>query len=442
MVEFRLEQQRRIVTELPGPKSRELLQRRQQYVSASIGSALPVYIDQADGSVLRDVDGNQFIDFGSGIGVTTVGHANPKVVKAIQDAAAMSTHLQVNTAPYGSYIDLCQKLTELTPGDFPKKAALFNSGAEAVENAVKIARKFTGRDAIVVFDHAFHGRTNLTMAMTAKSMPYKDGFGPFAPEIYRAPLSYPYRDGLSGAEAAARAIEMIEKQVGAKNAAAIVIEPLVGEGGFIVPAAGFLPALVEFANENGIVFVADEVQAGMSRTGKWFCSEWEEIEPDLVTSAKGIAGGMPLSAVIGRAEIMDAPHAGGIGGTYSGNPVANAAALATITAYDEENLREAALRIEAKVLGILEPLVAELDVVGEVRGRGAMLAIELVTGADKTPNPELVRAVVAEAQAQGVLFLTCGTYDNVIRFLPPLVMTDELLVDGLGVLVAAIRKSA
>lgn len=441
-MEFRLEQQRKIVTEVPGPKSQELMQRRQQYVSASIGSALPVYIDEADGAILRDVDGNQFIDFGSGIGVTTVGNSNPKVVKAIQDAAASSTHLQINTAPYGSYVDLCQKLTELTPGNFPKKAALFNSGAEAVENAVKIARKYTGRDAIIVFDHAFHGRTNLTMAMTSKSMPYKDGFGPFAPEVYRAPLSYPYRDGLSGTDAAARTIDMIDKQVGAKNVAAIIIEPIVGEGGFLVPAEGFLPALVEFANENGIVFVADEVQAGMSRTGKWFCSEWEGIEPDLITSAKGIAGGMPLSAVIGRAEIMDAPHAGGIGGTYSGNPVANAAALATIAAYEEDGLQEAALRIEKTTRSILEPLVEELDVVGEVRGRGAMLAIELVKGADKTPNPELVKTVVADAQAQGVLFLTCGTYGNVIRFLPPLVMSDEVLTDGLNVLMESLRKNA
>ncbi|SJM64922.1 4-aminobutyrate--2-oxoglutarate transaminase [Gulosibacter sp. 10] len=443
-MEFRLEQKRQIVTEVPGPKSKEIAERRAKYVSASVGSALPSYIEQADGAVLRDVDGNQFIDFGSGIGVTTVGNSSPKVVKAIQETAAANTHLQINTAPYENYVDLCQKLTEITPGDFDKKAVLFNSGAEALENAVKIARKHTGRNAIVVFEHAFHGRTNLTMAMTSKNAPYKDGFGPFAPEVYRAPLSYPYRDaeGLTGAQAAARTIDMIDKQVGAKNVAAIIIEPLVGEGGFIVPAEGFLPALVEYAHENGIVFVSDEVQAGMCRTGKWFCSEWDGIEPDLVTSAKGIAGGMPLSAVIGRAEIMDASHPGGIGGTYSGNPIANAAALATIEAYEEEHLRDEALRIEQKIREILEPLVAELDVVGEVRGRGAMMAVELVTGADKTPNPELVKKVVADALAQGVLFLTCGTYGNVVRFLPPLVISDELLEDGLGVLVEAIRKHA
>ncbi|RRJ88361.1 4-aminobutyrate--2-oxoglutarate transaminase [Gulosibacter macacae] len=439
-MEFRLEQKRSIVTELPGPKSQALAAERAKYVSNSIGSSLPSYIAEADGAILRDVDGNQFVDFGSGIGVTTVGNGHPTVIKAIQETAASGAHFQINTAPYGSYVELCKRLTELTPGNFEKKAALFNSGAEALENAVKIARKYTGRDAIVVFDHAFHGRTNLTMAMTSKSMPYKDGFGPFAPEIYRFPASYPYRDGLTGAEAAARTISAIEKQIGAKNVAAIVIEPLQGEGGFIVPAEGFLPAIVDFAHENGIVFVADEVQSGMARTGKWFCSEWDGIEPDLITSAKGIAGGMPLSAVIGRAEIMDAPHAGGIGGTYSGNPIANAAALATIEVYETENLAEKALEIEAKVRAAFEPLVGEVATVGEVRGRGAMLAIEFVKAGGKEPNPEIVKEIVSDALSQGVLLLTCGTYGNVIRLLPPLVMSDELLDDAIGVFIESIRK--
>ncbi|NLT25960.1 MAG: 4-aminobutyrate--2-oxoglutarate transaminase [Microbacteriaceae bacterium] len=439
-MEFRLEQKRNVVTEIPGPKSKELAERRAKYVSNSVGSGLSAFIESADGAILRDVDGNQFVDFGAGIGVTSVGNAHPKVVKAVQDAAAKGTHFQVNVAGYESYIDLAEKLTQLTPGDFDKKAALFNSGAEALENAVKIARKYTGRDAVVVFDHAFHGRTNLTMAMTAKNMPYKDGFGPFAPEVYRFPASYPYRDGLTGEEAAARTALAIEKQIGAKNVAAIVIEPLQGEGGFIVPAEGFLPALVKFAHDNGIVFVADEVQAGMCRTGKWFCSEWDGIEPDLVTSAKGIAGGMPLSAVIGRAEIMDAPHAGGIGGTYSGNPVANAAALATIAAYEEEGHAQKALDIEAKVKGALEPLVGTVPTVGEVRGRGAMLAIEFVKAGGKEPNAEIVGQVVAEAQKQGVMLLTCGTYGNVIRLLPPLIITDELLDDSLEVIIEAIKK--
>lgn len=443
-MEFRLEQQRKIVTEIPGPKSQELAKERAKYVSASIGSALPSYIEDADGVVLRDVDGNQFIDFGSGIGVTTVGNANPKVVKAVQEAAANALHLQINTAPYGNYIELCKRLTELTPGSFDKKAALFNSGAEALENAVKIARKYTGRNAVVVFDHAFHGRTNLTMAMTAKNMPYKDGFGPFANEIYRVPLSYPFRDpeGMTGEEAAARTITAIEKQVGANNVAAIVIEPLVGEGGFLVPADGFLESLVRFANDNGIVFVADEVQAGMARTGKWFCSEWSGIEPDLITTAKGLAGGMPLSAVVGRAEIMDAPQPGGIGGTYSGNPVANASALATLDAYEEQGLLEAALKIGEVAKEILEPLVDEVGIVGEVRGRGAMLAIEFVKDGSKEPNAEVVGKIVRTALEQGALFLTCGTYGNVIRLLPPLVMPEETLRDGLNVLVEAIRANA
>ena len=439
-MEFRLEQKRSIVTEIPGPKSKELAERRAKYVSNSVGSGLPAFVAEADGAILRDVDGNQFVDFGAGIGVTSVGNAHPKVVKAVQDAAAKGTHFQVNVAGYESYIDLAEKLTQLTPGDFPKKAALFNSGAEAVENAVKIARAHTGRDAVVVFDHAYHGRTNLTMAMTAKTMPYKHGFGPFAPEVYRFPASYPYRDGLTGAEAAARTISAIEKQIGSEYVAAIVIEPIQGEGGFIVPAEGFLPTLVDYAREKGIVFVADEVQAGFARTGKMFASEWEGIVPDLITTAKGIAGGLPLSAVTGRADIMDAPHAGGIGGTYSGNPVANAAALATIAAYEEEGHAQKALDIEAKVKGALEPLVGTVPTVGEVRGRGGMLAIEFVKAGGKEPNPELVGEIVAEAQKQGVMLLTCGTYGNVIRLLPPLIMTEELLDDSLEVIIETIKQ--
>ena len=443
-MEFRLEQKRQIVTEIPGPKSQAFKADRDKYVSKSIGSSLPSYVEQADGAILRDVDGNQFIDFGSGIGVTTVGNSNPKVVKAVQDAAAAGTHLQINTAPYGSYIELCKRLTELAPGNFEKKAALFNTGAEALENAVKIARKYTGRQAIVVFEHAFHGRTNLTMAMTAKASPYKIGFGPFAPEVYRMPLSYPFRDpeGMTGEEAAKRTITMIEKQIGAENVAAIILEPVVGEGGFIVPADGFMKTLVDFARENGIVYVSDEVQSGMARTGKWFASEWSGIEPDLITSAKGLGGGMPISAVIGRAEIMDAPQPGGIGGTYSGNPVSNASALATIEAYETEGLLDAAIRIEEIFREMLEPVVAEVGIVGEIRGRGAMLAIEFVKDGSKEPNPEAVQQIVADALKEGAMFLTCGTYGNVIRLLPPLVITEELLRDGLHVLIDAIRKAA
>lgn len=323
-IEYRLPQERRIVTEFPGPRSAALAERRKKVVGAGVASTLPVYVADADGGVIVDVDGNSLIDLGAGIAVTSVGASNPAVVSAVQDQVAHFTHTCFMVAPYEGYVEVAERLAELTPGDHEKRSVLFNSGAEAVENAVKIARHATGRDAVVVFDHAYHGRTNLTMALTSKSMPYKSGFGPFAPEVYRVPMSYPYREGLNvdgskitGEQAAQRAITMIEKQVGAANTAAILIEPIQGEGGFIVPAEGFLPTLVAWAKENGVVFIADEVQAGFARTGAWFASDHEGIVPDLVTLAKGIAGGMPLAAVTGRAELIDAVHPGGLGGTLS-----------------------------------------------------------------------------------------------------------------------------
>src|SRR3954454_16000655 len=325
-----LTQQSNLVTEIPGPRSQEKLARKRQYVADGVGTTLPVFVEAAGGGILLDADGNSLIDLGSGIAVTTVGNAAPEVVRRVQEQVAAFTHTCFMVTPYDGYVDVCEALAELTPGDHAKKSALFNSGAEAVENAVKIARVATGRDAVVVVDHAYHGRTNLTMAMTAKNMPYKQGFGPFANEVYRAPMSYPFRDGLTGAEAAARTIEVIDKQVGAGNVACLVIEPVLGEGGFIVPAPGYLPALAEYAAAQGIVFVADEIQSGMCRTGAWFASEHEGVVPDLVTVAKGVAGGLPLAGVVGRAEMMDAVHAGGLGGTYGGNPVACAAALGAI----------------------------------------------------------------------------------------------------------------
>ena len=322
-----LPQERRIVTEIPGPRSRALDARRTAAVSAGIGVTLPVYIEAAGGGVLVDVDGNSLIDLGSGIAVTTVGNAAPRVADATAAQAHAFTHTCFMVTPYESYVEVAEALNRITPGDHEKRSVLFNSGAEAVENAVKIARAYTGKKAVVAFDHAYHGRTNLTMALTAKNMPYKSRFGPFASEVYRAPLSYPFRDGgLSGAEAAARAIDTIEKQVGAENLAAIVIEPIQGEGGFIVPATGFIPALIDWCQANNVVFVADEVQTGFARTGAMFAIEHEGAVPDLIVSAKGIAGGLPLSAVTGRADIMDASHTGGLGGTYGGNPIACAAA--------------------------------------------------------------------------------------------------------------------
>jgi 4-aminobutyrate aminotransferase/(S)-3-amino-2-methylpropionate transaminase len=335
-------------------------------------------------------------------------------------------------------VEVAEALAELTPGDHAKKSALFNSGAEAVENAVKIARAYTKRQAVVVFDHGYHGRTNLTMALTAKNMPYKHGFGPFAPEVYRMPLAYPYR-WLTGPEncaeeAAAQAIDQITKQVGPENVAAIVIEPIAGEGGFIEPARGFLPRIAEFAGDNGIVFVADEIQTGFCRTGEWFACEDEGVVPDLITTAKGIAGGLPLAAVTGRAEIMDAAHAGGLGGTYGGNPVACAAALGAIETMRELDLNAKAKRIEEVMKGRLLALQDKFDVIGDVRGRGAMIAIELVEPGTKDPNPAAAAALAKACHAEGVVVLTAGTYGNVLRFLPPLVIPEELLVEGLDIL--------
>jgi len=304
-----------------------------------------------------------------------------------------------------------------------------------VENAVKIARYATGRQAVVVFDHAYHGRTNLTMALTAKNMPYKDGFGPFAPEVYRVPMSYPLRDGgVTGAQAASRAIGMIEKHVGAHNVACVLIEPIQGEGGFIVPAPGFLADVAAWCTANGALLVADEIQTGFCRTGSWFASDHEGVVPDLITTAKGIAGGLPLAAVTGRAEFMDAVHAGGLGGTYGGNPVACAAALGAIKTMRERDLNAAARRIEATVLPRLENLAADTGVIGEIRGRGAMLAIEFIE-----QTPQVAGEVAKACHAAGVVVLTCGTYGNVIRLLPPLVIPEDLLAEGLDVLEAAVE---
>jgi len=436
-----LPQQRNVVTAIPGPKSQALMARKSAAVASGVGVTLPVAVEAAGGGVLLDVDGNSLIDLGSGIAVTGVGNSAPRVVEAVKQQVERFTHTCFTVSPYEGYIAVAEKLNELVPGDFEKRSALFNSGAEAVENAIKIARHYTGKNAVVVFDHAYHGRTNLTMAMTAKNIPYKEGFGPFAPEIYRVPGSYPYRDGLSGAEAAERALTQIEKQVGQRNLAAIIIEPIQGEGGFIDPAPGFLPAIQRWANENGVVFILDEVQTGFVRTGDMFAAEHEGVVPDLVTTAKGIAGGLPLSAVTGRAEIMDSAHTGGLGGTYTGNPIACAAALATIEPYEAENLGERARQIGAIIRDFFTELQASDDRIGDVRGRGGMSAIELVESGSKTPDAALTGAIARYAGDRGVLVLTCGTYGNVIRFLPPLSIGDELLREGLQVVADAIAAN-
>ncbi|HUW77225.1 MAG TPA: 4-aminobutyrate--2-oxoglutarate transaminase [Candidatus Nanopelagicaceae bacterium] len=439
-----LPQVRRVVSEIPGPKSKALLERRTNAVSASLGMAMPVFVSAAGGGVIVDVDGNSIIDMGAGIAVVNVGNSADHVVKNVQNQVASFTHTCFMVAPYEGYVEVCEELNELTPGDHAKKSALFNSGAEAVENAVKIARAYTKRDAVVVFEHAYHGRTNLTMAMTAKSMPYKHSFGPFASEIYRMPMAYPYRwfgsSDNCAEEALTEVLHKIEKEIGAENVAAIVIEPIQGEGGFIVPPKGFLPGLAAFAKENGIVFIADEVQTGFARTGDMFACEDEGIIPDLIATAKGIAGGLPLSAVTGRSEIMDSVHAGGLGGTYGGSPIACAAAIGAIRTIKEGDLKAKARRIGEIMLPALAEMQRKYPVIGEVRGRGAMIAIELVLPGTKEPNPAAVSAITKFCQQEGVLVLSAGTYGNVLRFLPPLVMPEDLLVEALEIIEKALAS--
>jgi 4-aminobutyrate aminotransferase/(S)-3-amino-2-methylpropionate transaminase len=440
-------QQRLLRTEIPGPRSRELQARKSAAVSSGVGTTLPVYIERAGGGVLVDVDGNQLIDFGSGIAVTSVGNSAPRVVDAVRQQVGDFTHTCFMVTPYEEYLAVCEALNELTPGTHSKRSALFNSGSEAVENAIKIARHATGRTAVIAFDHAYHGRTNLTMALTAKSMPYKHGFGPFAGDIYRVQMAYPYRwptgPERCAEEAFATFVDQVHAQVGETNVAAVVVEPIQGEGGFIVPAPGFLPAVAEWCRQHGIVFIADEIQTGFCRTGDWFASDHEGVVPDLITTAKGIAGGLPLAAVTGRAELMDAVHAGGLGGTYGGNPVACAAALAAIETMRADDLVGAAKRIESVMVSRLRELAAKYDVIGEVRGRGAMIAVELVAGGgSKEPNPALTAQVAAACHREGLVTLTAGTFGNVLRFLPPLVIGDDLLTEGLDILEGVVEKLA
>ncbi len=433
-----LAQERRILTEIPGPASRELLERRQRSVARGLSHVLPVFVTAAGGGVVVDADGNSLIDFGSGIAVTSVGNSAELVVGRVTEQVARFTHTCFMVAPYQGYVEVCEELNRLTPGDHDKRSALFNSGAEAVENAVKIARKATGRTAVVVFDHAYHGRTNLTMAMTAKNMPYKDGFGPFASDVYRVPMAYPFR-WPGGPEACRkRALDvvtgLIHSHVGENNVAAVVIEPIQGEGGFVVPPDGFLPGLAAFCKDDGIVFVADEIQSGFCRTGDWFAVDHEGVVPDLVITAKGIAGGLPLAGVTGRAEIMDAVHPGGLGGTFGGNPVACAAALGAIETMGKEDLPAAARRIGDVMLPRLRRMAEAHPVIGDVRGRGAMIAIELVRPGTLEPDPAVTAQVARACHSAGLLVLTCGTFGNVLRFLPPLVISEGLLEEGLSIL--------
>ena len=431
--DYHLPQERRVVTDGMGEKSAALNARREAAIARALTPGLPGYIVAADGGVLVDADDNSYIDFASGIAVTSVGASNKRVAEAVAKAAAQFTHTCFMVSPYESYVAVCEKLNQLTPGDHEKKSVLLNSGAEAVENAVKIARKYTGKNAVAVFDYGYHGRTNLTMSMTAKNKPYKTGFGSLAGDVHRVPMSYPSCDGLKGDQAAARAIKVLDQQVGPENLACVVIEPVQGEGGFIVPAEGFLPAIAQWCRDNEVVFIADEIQSGFGRTGQWFASEDEQVIPDLVTTAKGIAAGMPLSGVTGRAEIMDSPIPGSLGGTYGGNPVACAAALAAIEEFETHDLPGRAREIEAIVREYFEPL-EELEAVLDVRGRGAMMAIELI-------NAEVTAEVASACKKQGVLILTCGIDGNVIRLLPALTIPEHLLREGLEILATEIRAA-
>ena len=434
-----LPQERRVVTAIPGPKSQELQARRLAAVAAGVGSVLPVFTARASGGIIEDVDGNRLIDFGSGIAVTSVGASAEAVVRRATAQLADFTHTCFMVTPYERYVEVAEAAGRADAGRPRQEERPVQLRCRGRRERGQDRPWHTKRQAVVVFDHGYHGRTNLTMALTSKNMPYKHGFGPFAPEVYRVPVAYGYRwptgPENAGPEAAAQAVDQISKQVGADNVAAIIIEPVLGEGGFIEPAKGFLPAIAEFAADNGIVFVADEIQSGFCRTGQWFACEDEGIVPDLITTAKGIAGGLPLAAVTGRAEIMDAAHAGGLGGTYGGNPVACAGALGSIETMKELDLNARAQHIEAVMKARLTAMAEKYEVIGDIRGRGAMIAIELVRDrATKEPHPEATAALAKACHQEGLVVLTCGTYGNVLRFLPPLVIGEELLNEGLDII--------
>lgn len=429
-----------LVTEVPGPGSRALHERKAAIVPRGVAGGLPIYIHHADGLWLFDVDGNRLLDMGCGIGVTMVGHHNQRVIDAASAQLNRFTHTLFGISPYEGYLRLAERLAEKTPGDHAKKTMFVNSGAEAIENAVKIARAHTGRRAVAALDHAFHGRTNLTLAMNHKAVPYAVGFGPFAPDIHRVPNSYPFRDGLSGPEAAARTITYLEQRVGATDLAALVVEPIQGEGGFIVPADGYLPALQDWANTNGVVLVADEIQCGLGRTGTWFASEVFGLVPDIVVTAKQIAAGLPLAGVTGRAEIMDAPAPGGLGSTFGGNPVSVAAAHAVL-----DDLEDGARFADANRIGVtlrdgLTTLAKRHAQIGDVRGHGAMIAFELTAPGTSTPLAGAANVIAEHAARRGVVLLTAGSDGNVIRFLPSLGISDDQLRFALDVIDEALAS--
>jgi 4-aminobutyrate aminotransferase/(S)-3-amino-2-methylpropionate transaminase len=439
-------QERRLVTDIPGPNSRALLDRRLAAVPRGVFYTVPVFVDAASGAIVRDVDGNSLIDLGAGLAVLNTGNSSPAVVEAIREQLDRFTHTCFHVTMSEAYVALAERLNALVPGEGPRRTMFTNSGAEAVENAVKVARYFTKRQAVVVFDHAFHGRTLLAMTMTAKVMPYKQGLGPFAPEVYRLPFSYPYRCPTGGrtpeecaTSCADYAIGEMDKHIGPSNIACVVAEPVQGEGGFVVPGPGFLPRLAEYCRNHGILFVSDEVQTGIGRTGRWFGIEHDGVVPDIVITAKSLAGGLPLGAVTGRADVMESVHVGGIGGTFGGNPLACAAALAVLDSVERDRLLERAERIGSLMTARLRELAERFSLIGDVRSRGAMVAMELV--ADRTtkePAKHAASRLIEECYRQGVIILKAGTYDNVIRLLPPLSIDEGLLSEGLDVLEKAL----
>jgi 4-aminobutyrate aminotransferase/(S)-3-amino-2-methylpropionate transaminase len=420
-------------TAIPGPRSREILARKERVVADPLSVFLPVVIEEGRGATLTDVDGNTFIDFTGGVGCLNVGHSHPRVVEAAQEQLAKFSHTDFTIVPYEVYVTLAERLIEASPFQSPAKAAFFNAGTEAVENAIKFARAYTGRPAVIAFEGGFHGRTLLSLSLTSKTHPYKAGLGPFAPEVYRVPFPNEYR-GPTSEEALAALERALITQVAAETVAAIVIEPVQGEGGFVVAPRAFLDGVRRICDEHGIVMVVDEVQTGFGRTGKLFAIEHYGIEPDLITIAKSIAAGLPLSGVIGKAEIMDAPGDSAIGGTYVGNPVAQAAALAVLDVIEDEGVNERAAQLGEAIRARMESWRERWPQIGDVRGLGAMLAIELVKDlASKEPDADTASAVVEAAAARGLLLLKSGIYMNCIRVLTPLVLSDAELDEALGV---------
>ena len=432
----------RMKTEIPGPRSRELLALKERVLPKAIDLHIPAVTERAEGALLTDVDGKVMIDFTGGVGVVNVGHANPRVVAAVQAQAGRFTHTDFSIIPYESLIRLAERLGEVVPGRGPKKAFFFNSGAEAVENAIKVARLYTKRRAVIAFEGAFHGRTWMALSLTARGRPYKVGLGPFVPDVYRAPFPYPYRKPYrevsdeAYADLCADRLElMLQTEVPAEDVAAVIVEPVQGEGGFVVPPANFLPRVQEICRRHGIVFIVDEVQTGFGRTGRMFASEHFDLDPDIVCVAKSLAGGMPLSGIVGKAEIMDAAHEGAIGGTYVGNPVACAAALAVLDELAGTDLLEQGRRVAGELRRGFESLAERYAVIGEVRGLGPMLAMELVRDREtREPAADLTGQIISRAMQRGLLLLRAGVHGNVIRTLAPLSLTSEQAAEALDVL--------